>query len=169
MAQNVRGTGAPAPEFDGTGRSVAIACGRFNDRITLRLLDGARRGLGGLGGPGSDRTEVWVPGAFELPLTAKVLAQTGRYDAVVALGCVIRGETAHFDYVAGGCAAGIQRAQLDTGIPIVFGALTTENLDQALARSGGDEDKGREAAEVAIEMATLLDAIRRQPGADPAT
>lgn len=161
MARNERAPETTTPTLNGHGRRVAIVCGRFNDRITRRLLEGARERLGAVGVAERDVAVVWVPGAFELPVTAKALAETGRWDAVIALGCVIRGETAHFDYVAGECAAGIQRAQLDTGIPIVFGVLTTENLEQALARSGGDEDKGREAAEVAIEMAGLLSEIRR--------
>ncbi|MCB1250672.1 MAG: 6,7-dimethyl-8-ribityllumazine synthase [Acidimicrobiales bacterium] len=160
MAKNLRAADAAQLDLDGTGMRVAVVCGRFNDLITNRLLAGTEAGLQSLGVADDDVTVAWVPGAFELPMTAKAFADTGRFDAVIALGCVIRGETAHFDYVAGECAAGIMRAQLETGLPIVFGVLTTENLDQALARSGGDEDKGRESAEVAVEMVGLLRAIR---------
>ena len=106
-----------------------------------------------------DVTVVWVPGAFEIPLAAKTLAETGRVDAVVTLGAVIRGDTAHFDFVAGECARGIQDAQLATGVPIVFGVLTTENLEQALERSDDRDNKGEEAAKVALEMVAILRAI----------
>jgi 6,7-dimethyl-8-ribityllumazine synthase len=100
---------------------------------------------------------VWVPGAFEIPLAAKRLAESGEHDAVVCLGAVIRGDTPHFEYVAGECAAGISRVALDTGVPISFGVLTTEDLDQALARAGGAEgNKGAEAAATAVEMVDLL-------------
>jgi 6,7-dimethyl-8-ribityllumazine synthase len=132
-------------------------CGRFNDLITTRLLDGALGGLALHGVKEDDVTVVWVPGAFEIPLAAKRCAASGHYDAVVCLGAVIRGDTAHFEYVAGPCAEGIQRAALDTGVPIVFGVLTTENLDQALSRSDVEgENKGDEAARTALEMADLL-------------
>jgi 6,7-dimethyl-8-ribityllumazine synthase len=170
MARNERADGAlapPPPELDGKGRRVAIVAARFNDRIVTRLLAGALDGLATLGVADDDVDVSWVPGAFELPLAAKTCAATGRFDAVIALGCVIRGDTAHFEYVAGPCAEGIQQAQLDTGVPIVFGVLTTENLDQALDRSdhdgerAGGEDKGDEAAATAIEMALLLDRIRK--------
>jgi 6,7-dimethyl-8-ribityllumazine synthase len=109
----------------------------------------------------ADVAVSWVPGAFEIPLAAKAYAASGRYDAVIALGCVIRGETSHFEYVAGPCAEGLMSAQLDTGVPVVFGVLTTENLEQALARSEPEGDnKGEEAARVAIEMADLLRRVR---------
>ncbi|MCB1002845.1 MAG: 6,7-dimethyl-8-ribityllumazine synthase, partial [Acidimicrobiales bacterium] len=130
MAKNLRAADAAQLDLDGTGMRVAVVCGRFNDLITNRLLAGTEAGLQSLGVADDDVTVAWVPGAFELPMTAKAFADTGRFDAVIALGCVIRGETAHFDYVAGECAAGIMRAQLETGLPIVFGVLTTENLDQ---------------------------------------
>jgi 6,7-dimethyl-8-ribityllumazine synthase len=136
---------------------IAVVCGRFNDHITTRLLEGAARGLRELHVADHDVVEVWVPGAFEIPLAAKALARTGRFEAVIGLGAVIRGDTAHFDYVAGECAAGIQRAQLETGVPIVFGVLTTENLEQAEVRSAPDDDnKGRESARTAVDMAALL-------------
>ncbi len=108
---------------------------------------------------------LWVPGAFELPLAAKAMAATGRHDAVVTIGCVIRGDTAHFEYVAGPTAQGVMAAQLDTGVPIVFGVLTTETRRQALVRSvrGDDvagENKGAEAAETALEMAAAIESLR---------
>src|SRR5215207_7915545 len=106
---------------DGTGMRIAVVCGRFNDLITNRLLDGAMAGLAIHGVKEADVAVSWVPGAFEIPLAAKTFAQTGRYDAVIALGAVIRGDTAHFEYVAGPFAEGLQQAQLETGVPVVFG------------------------------------------------
>lgn len=140
------------PALDGTGLRIAIACGRFNDVITDLLLAGCRDRLVELGVKDDDVTEVWTPGSFELPLVAKRLAETGRYDAVVTLGAVIRGDTAHFDIVAGECAAGVLRAQLETGVPIVFGVLTTNTPEQAFERAGN----GRDDADAAVEMAQLL-------------
>lgn len=159
MAGDARSPNRVDVDASGAGLQVAIVCGRFNDLITERLLAGARSGLTARGVDGHDIRVVWVPGAFEVPLVAKAFAETGDIDAVIGLGAVIRGETGHYDFVAGECARGIQDAQLATGVPIVFGVLTTETLDQALARSG-DDDKGNEAAQVAIEMATLLRSIR---------
>ena len=121
MSTNFRSANPAAADLDGTGLRIAVVCGRFNDYITNRLLEGVVIGLRELHVADEDVVEVWVPGAFEIPLAAKVLAQTGRYEAVIGLGAVIRGDTAHFDYVAGECAAGIQRAQLETGVPIAFG------------------------------------------------
>jgi 6,7-dimethyl-8-ribityllumazine synthase len=144
-------------KLDGSGLRVAIACGRFNDFITERLLAGARDGLVRHGVDEGSITVVWAPGAFELPLVAKRLASSGEYDAVITLGAVIRGATAHFDHVAGQCASGVQRAQLDTGVPVVFGVLTTDTIEQAIERAGTKAgNKGYEAAETAIEMADLL-------------
>lgn len=144
-----------AADLDGKGLRIAIVCARFNDHIGLELLAGARRGLDRLGT--TDIVEEWVPGAFEVPLAAKVLAQSGRFDAVVTLGAVIRGETAHFEFVAGECARGIQQAQLDTGVPIMFGVLTVDTEQQARDRSGpGIDNKGDEAAVGAVEMALLV-------------
>ena len=147
--------------LDGTGLRVAIACGRFNDVITDRLLAGCRAGLTALGLKDDDISEVWVPGAFELPLVAQALARTGSYDAVITLGAVIRGGTPHFDYVAGECAAGVMRVSLATGVPIVFGVLTTDTVDQAMDRSVDDleENKGHDSALTAVEMASLLRSI----------
>ena len=136
---------------------VALVCAKFNGGITERLLDGALLGLDENGVKPAAVTVAWVPGAFELPLAAMQLAGSGSVDAVVALGAVIRGETAHFEYVAGECAAGVTRASLDTGIPVAFGVLTVEDRQQALDRVGGSEGhKGEEAAVTAIEMVSLL-------------
>jgi 6,7-dimethyl-8-ribityllumazine synthase len=156
---------AGAEPVRGEGRRIGVVCARWNDVITRRLLRGATSELADRGVAGDDLDVVWVPGAFEIPLAAATMAGTGRYDAVIALGCVIRGDTAHFEYVAGPAAEGIQRAQLDTGVPIVFGVLTTENRRQALVRSVVDGDvvgdnKGAEAAETALEMIVALEAIR---------
>lgn len=146
-------------DLDGGGLRIGVCCGRFNRHITDRLLDGARRGLADHGVAEAGTTVLWAPGAYELPLVAQHLVTRWKADAVIALGAVIRGETGHYDFVAGECAAGLQRVQLDTGVPVVFGVLTTENLGQALDRSGGTDDKGYEAAETAIEMANLLNGL----------
>jgi 6,7-dimethyl-8-ribityllumazine synthase len=144
-------------QLRGDGLRIAIACGRFNDLITERLLAGARDGLLRHGVDEASITEAWVPGAFELPLVAHRLASTGEYDAVICLGAVIRGATGHYEQVAGQCAAGIMRAQLDTGVPVIFGVLTTDTIEQAVERAGTKAgNKGYEAAETAIEMADLL-------------
>jgi 6,7-dimethyl-8-ribityllumazine synthase len=140
----------------GTRKRVAIVLSRFNGDVTNRLLESA---LAELDKAGIDREHVTVmpvPGAFELPLGAMALAKTRRYVAIVALGCVIRGETAHFEYVAGEAASGLQLAALETGVPVSFGVLTTENLDQAMARV----DKGAEAVRSALEMADLFNQLR---------
>jgi len=134
---------------------VAIVSARFNELVTSQLLAGARRALTRLGV--TEVAEEWVPGAFELPLAAQVLARRHDVDAVVALGCVIRGDTPHFDYVAGGAAEGLLAASLDTDVPVIFGVLTTEDLHQALLRADPERmDKGGEAAYAAVEMARLV-------------
>jgi 6,7-dimethyl-8-ribityllumazine synthase len=162
MAGDHGSAAAPPPVLDGAGLRVAVLSSRWNAHITLRLLEGVRRGLADAGVADADVTEDWVPGAFELPLAAKAWAESGRVDGVVCLGCVIRGETTHYESVAGECAAGIQRAQLATGVPIAFGVLTVENLDQALARSEdvGGHNVGEDGAKVVVEMATLLRRVR---------
>lgn len=161
MGVDVKGAGVEEPDLSGAGAGlrVAVVCGRFNSHVTLRLLDGVRRGLEACGV--TDVTESWVPGAFEVPLACRTYASNG-WDAVIGIGCVIRGETAHFEYVAGQCAEGLQQVGLDTGVPTVFGVLTTENLDQALARSAGpgEHNVGEEGARTAVEMARLLASIR---------
>ena len=147
--------------LDGSGLKIGVACARWNGEVTDLLLEGALGRLAALGVEPADVRTMVVPGSFELPLAAQVLATTGGVDAVVCLGAVIRGETSHYDLVAGECAAGLQRVQLDTGVPVVFGVLTTENLEQALERSGGRHGhKGEEAAETAVEMARLLKSVR---------
>jgi 6,7-dimethyl-8-ribityllumazine synthase len=139
---------------------VALACAKFNGAITLRLLDGAIAGLKDLGVPLESVTVAWVPGAVELPLAASRLCRSGDYEAVIALGAVIRGDTAHFDFVAGECAAGLQRVALDTGIPVVFGVLTTDTVAQAQQRAEPDKtNKGYEAAVTALEMVRLLERL----------
>ena len=141
----------------GDGLRVAVVCARFNDLITERLLTGARDGLVRHGVDEGSITEVWAPGAFELPLVAKRLASSGEYDAVICLGAVIRGATGHYDFVAGNCASGIQQAQMETGVPVIFGVLTTDTIEQAIERAGTKAgNKGFEAASTAIEMADLL-------------
>jgi len=163
MSRDVVASSREEPERDGTGLRVAVVCGRFNDHVTVRLLEGVRRGLHDCKVLDEDVTEVWVPGAFELPVTAKAFALSGAVDAVVCVGSVIRGDTAHFDLVAGECARGIQQVALDTGMPIVFGVLTTEDIDQALCRSepAGGHNVGEEAAQTAVEMALLLTALSK--------
>ncbi len=144
----------------GSSLRVGVICSRFNEFIVAPLLDGAKRGLVSCGVSASNIDVVWVPGAYEIPLAARTMALSGRYDALVALGAVIRGETAHFEYVAGPCADGVAQIQLETGIPIGFAVLTTENVEQAVARSGPDAgNKGQEAATGAIEMVNVLNAI----------
>lgn len=146
----------------GDGLRVAIVCARFNELITDRLLAGARDGLTRHGVDPGSITEVWCPGAFEVPMVAKHVAASGSHDAVITLGAVIRGATGHYDQVANTCAAGVARAALDTGVPVVFGVLTVETIEQAIERAGTKAgNKGYEAAETAIEMADLL---RQLPG-----
>lgn len=139
---------------------LAIIAGRFNDHVTQPLLDGALATLADLGLDRDDIAVYWVPGAFEIPVLARRLALTGTVDAVICLGAVIRGDTAHFEYVAGPCASGVAQAALDTGVPIAFGVLTTNDERQALDRAGGPEgNKGAEAATTAVEMVTVLRTI----------
>jgi 6,7-dimethyl-8-ribityllumazine synthase len=139
---------------------VAVVGAKFNGGITERLMEGALAALKDHGVPLDTVTVAWVPGAFELPLAAARLGRTGAHDAVVALGAVIRGDTAHFEFVAGECAAGLQRVALDTGIPVVFGVLTTDTVAQALERAGvGGANKGYEAAVTALEMVGLVAAL----------
>ena len=158
---------APAPalppvttyegQLRGAGVRVAIVASRFNMEVTERLLMGAQEGLVSYGVDPDLAVVAWVPGAFELPLAAQRLASSGDFDAVICVGAVIRGETDHYTHVATQCAAGLQRAQLDTGVPVVFGVLTTDSLKDALERAGGAAgNKGLEAAEAALEMIDLL-------------
>lgn len=150
----------PPVGLDGTGLRVAILRARWNAGVVERLTEGARRALADLGV--TEVVEVSVPGSFELPFGARILAQSGKVDAVICLGSVIRGETSHYELVAGECASGIQQVQADTGVPVAFGVLTTEDQAQALARSEGPgaHNVGEESAVVAVEMARLAEAWR---------
>lgn len=144
----------------GQGLRVCVVVSRWNEFVTRRLLEGAERVLRERGVAEDGVTVAWVPGAFELPTAALWAAGSGRFDAVICLGAVIRGETAHFEYVAGGAAEGIRLAAQRTGVPVIFGVLTVDTVDQALSRTGGkDGHKGEEAALAAIEMANLRRAL----------
>ena len=158
MTAGDKGAGAPAG-LHGRGLRVGVVRARWNAHIVDRLAAGVGRGLAGLGVDPSDVVDETVPGSFELPMGARILASSGKVDAVICLGCVIRGETTHYELVAGEAAAGIQQVQLSTGVPIAFGILTTEDEAQALARSEGPRghNVGEDAAVVAVEMARLAE------------
>ncbi len=146
--------------LQGRGLRVAIVAARFNETVGLRLVEGAADCLRRHGVSEDDVSIAWVPGAFEIPLVAGRLAGSGEFDAVVCVGAVIRGATPHFDYVAGSAAHGIARASQETGVPITFGVLTTEDTEQAAERSGGKlGNKGFEAALAALEMVNLLSSL----------
>ncbi|NNF57553.1 MAG: 6,7-dimethyl-8-ribityllumazine synthase [Rhodothermaceae bacterium] len=139
----------------------ALVCGRFNEMITHRLLEGALDALTRHGAETEAVDVAWCPGAFEIPLVAQTMAESGRYDAVICLGAVIRGATSHYDFVAGGVANGIARAAQETGVPVLFGVLTVETIEQALERAGTKAgNKGAEAAVGAVEMVNLLRQLR---------
>jgi len=141
---------------------IALAVARWNSLVTERLLAGALELLRRHGVAEGALTVVWCPGSFELPLVVQELAESGRYDAVIALGALIRGETPHFDYIAAEAAAGIARVALRTRVPCIFGVLTTDTLEQALERAGGKQgNKGAEAALAALEMVNLLRRLRQ--------
>jgi len=142
----------------GADRTVGVVVSRFNGEISNRLLESALEALAAAGVPEERVTVMPVPGAFELPIGAMALAKTRRYSCVVALGCVVRGETAHFEYVAGEAASGLQLAGLETGVPVAFGVLTVDTAEQAEARV----DKGADAARAALEMADLFSQVREQ-------
>jgi 6,7-dimethyl-8-ribityllumazine synthase len=143
--------------LDGTGMHIGIVASRFNELVVTALLHGCLDSLRRHGVADGDIDVAWVPGAFELPLVASRLAATGRYDAVVTLGAVIRGATDHYELVAGQAAAGIARVSLDTGVPVIFGVLATDSLEQALERAGAKVgNKGSEAATSAIDLVDLL-------------
>ena len=145
-----------------SGMRIAIVASRFNQFIVDQLLEGARDALARHEVDEDGCALAWVPGAFELPVMAARLASSGKYDAVVTLGAVIRGGTPHFDYVAGECAAGITRVALDTGIPVTFGVLTTDNIEQALERAGtGEGNKGFDVTMVALEMVQAMRLVDR--------
>jgi 6,7-dimethyl-8-ribityllumazine synthase len=146
------------------GTRLGFACAEFNGGITDRLLTAALDELERAGVDVDATVVAWVPGAFELPLVAQAMAATGRIDAVVALGAVIRGDTGHYEFVAGECASGLQRVQLDAGLPVVFGVLTTDTVEQALVRSLPDEtNKGAEAARTALETLSVLRGLEDLP------
>lgn len=144
----------------GKGLKVGIVVGRFNDLITMRLLDGAKDALKRHGVEQDDVEIAFVPGAFELPLVAKKMAMSKKYDAVITLGAVIRGATPHFDYVCSEAAKGVAQASYQSEVPVIFGVLTTETIEQAIERAGTKAgNKGWEAATAAIEMANLMRAF----------
>jgi 6,7-dimethyl-8-ribityllumazine synthase len=151
------GKAAESAPLSASGLRVAVVAARYNSELVEQLIEGARVAWQGAGGAPEALRIARVPGAFELPLAAQALALNGSCDAVVALGCVIRGDTAHFEYVAGECARGLQQVMLSTGVPVAFGVLTTENLAQAQERAApGANNKGAEALQTALAMARLL-------------
>jgi 6,7-dimethyl-8-ribityllumazine synthase len=144
------------------GRSFGIVASRFNDFVVKALLEGAIEAIRRHGGDTGAVDVVWVPGSYEIPVVARELALSGRYDAIVCLGAVIRGATAHFDYVAGGVSGGISNVALETGVPIIFGVITTETIEQAIERAGTKMgNKGFEAAVSAMEMADLMSKLQK--------
>lgn len=146
--------------MNGQGLRVGIAVARFNEVITKRLLEGALETLARCGVRDTDITVAWVPGSFELPVVARAMAKTGRCDAVICLGAVIRGETTHYDMVAGQASGGAGAVGMETGIPTIFGVLTTENMEQALNRAGGKSgNMGANAALTAVETASVIAAV----------
>jgi len=146
-------------DMNGQGLNVGVVVARFNEIITRKLLDSAVETLIRHGVRDEDITVGWVPGSFELPVVAKTMAKSGRYHAIICLGAVIRGETSHYDMVAGQAASGVSSIALDTGVPTIFGVLTTENIEQALNRSGGKSgNMGANTAVAAIETARLVEA-----------
>lgn len=154
-----------APLSDARGTRFALVVSRFNETVTARLRDGARAALAEAGATEQDIEIFSVPGAFELPQAARCAAETGRFDAVVCVGCVIRGETPHFQYIADAVAHGLMSAAGETGVPMAFGVLTTDNREQAEARAGeGRDNKGFEAAAAGVEMALLFRRLRGGDG-----
>lgn len=146
--------------FDARGRRFAVVASRFNEAVVRRLVEGALDCLRRHGVAEDDVEVAWVPGAFEIPLVARRLASSGGYDAVICLGAVIRGETPHFDHVAGQAAAGIARAAEESGVPVIFGVLTADTAEQADARAGGKHgNRGWDAAMAAMEMASVLEQL----------
>jgi 6,7-dimethyl-8-ribityllumazine synthase len=148
-------------------RSFGIVASRFNDFVVKALLEGAMEAIRRHGGDAEAVDVVWVPGSYEIPLVARELALSGRYDALICLGAVIRGATAHFDYVAGGAAGGISNVALETGVPVIFGVITTESIEQAIERAGTKMgNKGFEAAVSAMEMADVMAKLRERVSQD---
>ena len=150
-------------DMNGEGLRVAVVVARFNEAITRQLLSGALETLARHGVRDDDINIAWVPGSFELPVVAKTFAQTGKYDSIICLGAVIRGETSHYDMVAGQASSGTGAVGLETGVPTIFGVLTTENMEQAINRAGGKSGNlGSNAAVAAIETARLVQAIKAE-------
>jgi len=153
---------------DATGLRFAVVVARFNHLISVRLLDGCVKELEERGAASDDIDVAWVPGAYEIPQAARLLAETGRYAAVVTLGAVIRGGTPHFDFVCQGVTDGVREVIRDTGVPVAFGVLTTNDVEEALARAGGDHgNKGSDVAIAAIEMARLREVLPKPPQTPP--
>ena len=151
-------------DLDASGLAFAVVVSRFNHLVSTALLEGCERTLAERGAAAEAIDVAWVPGAFELPLAARALAGSGRFAAVIVLGSVIRGGTPHFDYVCRGVTDGVGEVMRDTGVPVAFGVLTTDNIDQALDRCGGQHGhKGEEVALVAIEMARLCPRLAHPP------
>ena len=149
------------------GRSFGIVASRFNDFVVKALLEGAVEAIRRHGGVAEAVDVVWVPGSYEIPVVARELALSGRYDALICLGAVIRGATAHFDYVAGGASGGISNVGLETGVPVIFGVITTESIEQAIERAGTKMgNKGFEAAVSAMEMADVMAKVRERLSQD---
>jgi len=143
-------------KLDATGKKFALVASRFNEFITTKLIEGAIDSLVRHGASDDDVTVIWVPGAFEIPVTAKKAALSNDYDAVICLGCVIRGDTPHFDYVANEVSKGVAMVGFESRVPVIFGVLTTESIDQAIERAGTKAgNKGSDAAQSAIEMSNL--------------
>jgi 6,7-dimethyl-8-ribityllumazine synthase len=162
MAENLKSDEAHV-ELDAAGLRFGVVVSRFNSLITDKLLAGAMKALQCSGAAKEDVEVVYVPGAFELPLAAKKLASRGECDALIAIGCVIRGETSHYDYVCSETARGVQLAQMDTGVPIIFCVLTCETQEQAMVRAGGEHgNKGFDSGLAAIEMARLSQKLNRK-------
>ncbi len=160
MSTNLRSANASEPPIDGTGRTIALVCGRFNDRIVEQLERGARRALTDHGVAADAIATFWVPGALEVPQVAKAVAASGRFDAIVALGAVVRGDTYHFEVVSDSSAAGLMRLSLDSDAVITNGILTVDDEAQALVRSGDDDgNKGAQAALAALETLAVIDSI----------
>ncbi|MFT5444435.1 MAG: 6,7-dimethyl-8-ribityllumazine synthase [Myxococcota bacterium] len=156
--------GTYSARLDATGMKFAVVVARFNHLISARLLDGCRETFIGLGGRDEDLDVAWVPGAFEIPQATRLLAESKRYNAVVALGSVIRGGTPHFDYVCDGVTDGVREVMRDTDVPVAFGVLTVNDIDQAMDRAGGSEgNKGSDVTRAAIEMANLCPLLGEAP------
>ena len=148
-------------QLNATGLKIGIVVSRFNDFITKALLEGAIDAIKRHGGSESEIMVAWVPGAYEIPLAVKAMTNSGKFDGVVALGCVIRGATSHYDHIASAVTSGISSVSLESGIPVAFGVITVESIEQAIERAGSKAgNKGAEAAMTVVEMANLLKQIK---------